>query len=40
MGERKRYRRMPGQPTVAVQLKLDMDGFKYRKWGGEQRCKH
>ncbi|MDT4819816.1 hypothetical protein FQZ97_529430 [compost metagenome] len=39
MGERKRYRQMSDQPIVAVQLKLDMDGFKYRKWGGEQRCK-
>lgn len=39
MGERKRYRRMPGQPVVAVQLKLETDGFRYRKWNGEQRCK-
>jgi hypothetical protein len=39
MGERKRYRRRPGQPVVAVQLKLDTEGFKYRKWGEEQRCK-
>ncbi|WP_447802808.1 hypothetical protein [Pseudomonas serbica] len=39
MSERKRYRRMSDQPIVAVQLKLDTDGFKYRKWGGEQRCK-
>ena len=39
MSERRRYRRQPGQPVVAVQLKLDIDGFAYRKWGGEQRCK-
>ncbi len=39
MGERRRYRRKPGQPVVAVQLKLDMEGFSYRKWGAEQRCK-
>jgi hypothetical protein len=39
MGDRRRYRRRPGQPVVAVQLKLDMDGFKYRKWGEEQWCK-
>ena len=39
MGERQRYRRRPGQPVVAVQLKLDTEGFKYRKWGDEQRCK-
>lgn len=39
MGDRKRYRRLPGQPLVAVQLKLETDGFRYRKWGEEQRCK-
>jgi hypothetical protein len=36
---RRRYRRRPGQNVVAVQLKLDTDGFVYRKWGAEQRCK-
>lgn len=39
MGERRRFRRRPSQPVVAVQLDLDMDGFVYRKWGDEQRCK-
>ncbi|MDM0053530.1 hypothetical protein [Variovorax sp. J22R115] len=39
MGERKRYRRLPGQPVVAVQLKLESDDFEYRKWGEEQHCK-
>jgi len=39
MGNRQRYRRRPGQPVVAVQLKLDMEGFEYQKWGEEQRCK-
>lgn len=39
MGQRKRYRRRPGQPVVAVQLRLDTEGFEYRKWGGLQRCK-
>ncbi len=39
MGERKRYRRRPGQPVIAVQLKLETEGFKYRKWGDEQHCK-
>lgn len=39
MGERRRFRRRPGQPVVAVQLDLDMDGFVYRKWGDAQRCK-
>lgn len=36
---RQRYRRKPDQPVVAVQLRLDTDGFTYRKWGSEQRCK-
>ena len=39
MGERQRYRRRPGQPVVAVQLRLDTEGFRYQKWGDEQRCK-
>ncbi|MBH3428871.1 hypothetical protein [Pseudomonas alkylphenolica] len=39
MDERKRYRPKSDQPVVAVQLKLDTDGFMYRKWGSEQRCK-
>ncbi|MCR8661680.1 hypothetical protein NVV81_04810 [Pseudomonas carnis] len=39
MSDRKRYRRKPSQPIVAVQLKLDTSGFIYHKWGGEQRCK-
>jgi len=39
MGQRRRYRRRTGQPVVAVQLKLDTEGFTYRKWGEEQRCK-
>jgi hypothetical protein len=36
---RQRYRRKPDQTVVAVQLRLDTEGFTYRKWGGEQRCK-
>ena len=39
MGERQRYRRRPGQPVVAVQIKLDTEGFKYTKWGEVQNCK-
>jgi hypothetical protein len=39
MTERRRYRRKPDQAVAAVQLKLDTDGFTYRKWGAEQRCK-
>jgi hypothetical protein len=39
MTERRRYRRKPDQFVVAVPLRLDTDGFVFRKWGGEQRCK-
>lgn len=39
MGERRRYRRRPGQPVIAVQLRLVMEGFTYLKWGEEQCCK-
>jgi hypothetical protein len=31
-----RYRRRPSRYIVAVQLKLDTDGLRFRKWGGEQ----
>jgi hypothetical protein len=34
-----RYRRRPSQYIIAVQLKLDTDGLRFRKWGGEQRAK-
>ena len=39
MSELRRYRRRPEQYVVAVPLRLDTEGFTYRKWGGEQRCK-
>jgi hypothetical protein len=39
MGRRKRYRKRTDQFIVAVQLKLDTDGFAYRKWGADQYCK-
>ena len=39
MSNRRRYRKRLDQSVVAVQLDLDTDGFTYRKWGGEQRCK-
>jgi hypothetical protein len=35
----RRYKRRPDQAVSAVQLALETDGFQYRKWGGEQRCK-
>ncbi|MCY1159863.1 MAG: hypothetical protein MOP51_2888 [Citricoccus sp.] len=39
MTERKRYRPRPERTVVAVRLRLDMPGFRYRKWGAEQYCK-
>jgi hypothetical protein len=36
---RKTYRKKDNQPVIAVQLDLDTDGFTYRKWGSDQRCK-
>lgn len=35
----RRYRRKAGQTVVAVQLRLETEGFTYRKWGGIQQCK-
>ena len=39
MATRRRYRKKADRFVVAVQLDLDTDGFTYRKWGAEQRCK-
>ena len=39
MGNRRRYRKKADKFVVAVQLDLDTEGFTYRKWGAEQRCK-
>jgi hypothetical protein len=36
---RKKYRRRPGNPIVAVQLALKTAGFTYEKWGDTQVCK-
>jgi hypothetical protein len=36
---RRRYRPRRDRFVIAVQLKLDTEGFRYRKWGHEQRCK-
>lgn len=35
----KRYRKRDDQYIVAVQLKLDTDGFDFHKWGAKQHCK-
>ena len=39
MSERQKYVKRPDQKVHAVQLVLETDGFTYRKWGAEQRCK-
>jgi hypothetical protein len=39
MPARQRYRRKPDQCVIAVQLRLDTEGFDYRKWGDSQHCK-
>jgi hypothetical protein len=39
MSERRKYRKREKQVVHAVRLDLDTDGFTYRKWGTEQRCK-
>ncbi len=39
MNSRHKYRKKSGQTVVAVQLKLDTEGFSYHKWGAEQHCK-
>jgi hypothetical protein len=39
MGDRRRYRKKKDQYVVAVQLALETEGFTYRKWGADQRCK-
>lgn len=39
METRHRFRKKADRFVVAVQLALDTEGFTYRKWGAEQRCK-
>lgn len=36
---RRRYRRRPDQSVTAVQLRLDTEGLRFRKWGHEQLAK-
>jgi len=36
---RQRYRRRPDQAVAAVQLLLETDGLRYRKWGHEPFAK-
>jgi hypothetical protein len=39
MSTRRKYTKRPNQAIRATQLLLETDGFTYRKWGGEQRCR-
>ena len=34
-----KYRKRNDQLITAVRLDLDTEGFTYKKWGGEQRCR-
>lgn len=34
-----RFRRRPEQAVIAVQLRLDTEGLRYRKWGHDQFAK-
>jgi hypothetical protein len=36
---RQRYRRRPDQVVAAVQMNLETEGLRYRKWGHEQFAK-
>ncbi len=35
----RKYQKRTDQLVTAVQLDLDTEGFTYKKWGGNQRCK-
>ena len=39
MPENLQYRKKASTYITAVRLDLETEGFTYRKWGGEQRCK-
>lgn len=39
MAELRQYRKKSTSTITAVRLALETEGFTYRKWGGEQRCK-
>ena len=39
MSGRQRFRRRPDQAVAAVQLNLETDGLRYRKWGHDQLAK-
>jgi hypothetical protein len=39
MAEPRRYRKKPDRFVTAVQLRLEIEGFRYKKWGDVQTCK-
>jgi hypothetical protein len=39
MANRLKYQKKTDQFVIAVKLDLQTEGFTYRKWGAEQRCK-
>jgi hypothetical protein len=39
MSARQRFRRRPDQAVIAVQIQLETDGLRYRKWGHDQFAK-
>lgn len=39
MSGRQRFRRRPDQAVAAVQLNLETEGLRYRKWGHDQLAK-
>jgi hypothetical protein len=39
MSKRRKYKKKSASFVTAVQLDLDTEGFKYKKWGGEQSAK-
>jgi hypothetical protein len=39
MAGRQRYRKKADQFVVAIKLGLETEGFTYRKWSAEQKCK-
>ncbi|MBM3524278.1 MAG: hypothetical protein FJX57_15090 [Alphaproteobacteria bacterium] len=36
MNQRRRFRRRPDQAVTAVQINLEMESLRYRKWGHDQ----
>ena len=39
MATLRRFRKRPDQAVTAIQLALDTEGLRYRKWGGDQHGK-